>query len=182
MSQLEPTLPEVKWFPVYGFEGMEISTEGELRTWREVEGWPGYEISDRGELRSWRTKKGGRSRRAEPLYMRVYNHRKGKEIVALNLNGVKQGVYIHRLVALAFIPNPEGLDEVIHIDGDTLNNQVANLKWVTRQRLTDEDVAKIREASSNGEKSQALAARYGVTVSLISRIIAGTRRNKHETR
>lgn len=39
---------------------------------------------------------------------------------------------IHRLVALAFIPNPKGFGEINHIDGDKLNNDASNLEWCSR--------------------------------------------------
>lgn len=41
--------------------------------------------------------------------------------------------YVHRLVATHFIPNPDGLAEVNHIDGNRHNNNIANLEWVDRQ-------------------------------------------------
>lgn len=47
------------------------------------------------------------------------------------LNGVKTSLRLHRLVAKAFIPNPLGLPEVNHIDGNKSNNRVTNLEWVT---------------------------------------------------
>lgn len=45
----------------------------------------------------------------------------------------RKNMLIHRLVALSFIDNPNGLDCVDHIDGDTKNNDVSNLRWVSHQ-------------------------------------------------
>ena len=46
-------------------------------------------------------------------------------------DGKTKTVYVHRLIASAFIPNPDNLPTVNHIDGDTSNNSVDNLEWVS---------------------------------------------------
>lgn len=54
------------------------------------------------------------------------------EIFNISDFGVMRTTYVHRVVAAAFIPNPENKPEVNHIDGNKRNNHVSNLEWVTR--------------------------------------------------
>lgn len=53
--------------------------------------------------------------------------------ITLSNNKVKKDYLVHRLVALAFIPNPENKATVNHIDGDRFNNHKSNLEWNTHQ-------------------------------------------------
>ncbi len=62
------------------------------------------------------------------------NNRYG--IVTYYENGKQTQQYVHRLIAKAFIPNPENKPEVNHIDGNTKNNNSNNLEWVTSQENT----------------------------------------------
>lgn len=52
-------------------------------------------------------------------------------VVTYNEDKMQKHVYVHRLIATAFVPNPDNLQQVNHIDGNTMNNAASNLEWVT---------------------------------------------------
>lgn len=58
--------------------------------------------------------------------------RKGYLAVQLRKDGKGKSYYVHRLVGLAFIPNPQNLETIDHIDGNKLNNNADNLQWLSR--------------------------------------------------
>ena len=66
--------------------------------------------------------------------MAQYVQKNGYAAVKLRTHNVKRTFLVHRLVASAFVSNPNGLAEVNHIDGDKLNNSAENLEWVTHSQ------------------------------------------------
>jgi len=90
--------------------------------WKSIENYPNYEISNCGMVLSHYTGNILKSR----------CNRGGYEYIYLCKNRKVKSGSIHRLVALAFIPNPENKREVDHKDRDKTNNHVSNLRWSTR--------------------------------------------------
>lgn len=74
----------------------------------------------------------------------------GYRVYAIRFNGKKTDQLAHRLVAKAFIPNPNNLPVVNHKDGDKLNNNISNLEWTTVEENNIHAVRLgLREASNN---------------------------------
>ena len=100
--------------------------------WKDIKGYEGlYQVSNLGNVKSLRRK--------------VYNHyikerllnpviiKKGYLQIKLRKENNYKHFKVHRLVAQAFIPNPEGKPIVHHKDHNTLNNIYSNLEWATPQ-------------------------------------------------
>lgn len=81
----------------------------------------GYKVKENGEVYSKKTGK----------LMRPANNKKGYLIHNLRINGKSKCIAVHRIVALCYIPNPDNLSDVDHIDGDRKNNHVSNLRWLS---------------------------------------------------
>lgn len=96
-----------------------------IEQWKPVEGYEGiYAVSDLGRVKSL---KYGKERIMKPK-----KQRNGYLVVNLYRNGQRKMLKVHRLVAEAFIPNPEGLPEINHIDEDKTNNCASNIEWASR--------------------------------------------------
>lgn len=91
--------------------------------WKNVKGYEGlYEVSDKGEVRNYITRK---------LIVGDINNF-GYYRVKLYKDKKQKTFFRHRLVAQAFIQNPDNLPEVNHIDGDKSHNYKENLEWSSR--------------------------------------------------
>lgn len=104
--------------------------------WKDVSGFEGYyQVSNFGNVRSVdryvRSKGKPTFRKGTCMKLQV-NH-KGYYSVILHKESKAYPKVIHRLVATAFIPNPDNLPQVNHKDTNKKNNEVSNLEWCTNQ-------------------------------------------------
>lgn len=90
-----------------------------------IEGFPDYLITSHGRVFSL---KYGKMRELKQKIDRY-----GYMQVCLRKNGKVHSKTVHRLVAKAFIPNPENKNEINHIDENKTNNHVSNLEWMTHK-------------------------------------------------
>lgn len=103
--------------------------------WRDVVGYEGlYQVSNMGRVRSIdhvvKTKT-GKDMLVKGMTKKPSTYKGGYQFVMLQYRKQKKLFPVHRLVALAFIPNPDNKPEVNHIDAIKDNNCVSNLEWVT---------------------------------------------------
>lgn len=99
--------------------------------WKDVKGFEGYyQISTYGRLKSFKVHKNG-------AILKTTNKNGDYLAVVLQASGKVRHTRIHRLVAEAFLPNPNNFPEVNHIDENKQNNCIDNLEWCTRQHNID---------------------------------------------
>lgn len=122
----------------------------EEEIWKPVVGYEGYyEVSNLGNVRSLNYNKTGSIKLLSPSVLRS-----GRLQVLLCFDGRQKHKLVHRLVAEAFISNPENKPNIDHIDTDFTNNRVENLRWctqsennmnpITRKRLSAAGVSKMK--------------------------------------
>lgn len=130
-----------------------------MENWKDIKGYEGlYQVSDQGNVKG-----------PKGYILKPQARRHGYLAVYLYKDGCPRGhESIHRLVAEAFLPKPEGATEVNHIDEDKQNNRVSNLEWVTHSENMRRGTvpARIGAAGLNGKTSRPIAqyTRDGILV------------------
>jgi len=176
--------------------------------WRPISDYEGfYEVSSCGQVRSLKRqiiRSNGRLQTIEAKCLALCVNSSGYYSVNLH-NGLgvsgRQPALVHRLVAKAFIQNPEKKPHINHIDGVRTNNNLENLEWCTPSenvihalrtglsnpqkgserplaKLSETDIPLIRSLLSSGVHQKTIAKMYSVQRTLISGIKMG-RRWKH---
>lgn len=105
--------------------------------WKDIDGYEGlYQVSNMGRVKSLERTRNMNlpsHKKPAPVSERILTFGKslGYRSVTLAKCGVNKHFRVHKLVALAFIPNPDNKTQINHKDGDKHNNRVDNLEWVT---------------------------------------------------
>lgn len=164
-------------------------------TWKEIPGYDGYLVSNTGLVRSVDRivkYKDGKNFPHKGRLLKLVNHHTGYVIVSVK----GKSLFVHRLVALAFIDNPKYYSIVNHIDGDKKNSNSNNLEWCTREhnekhakinglkyrakgelnaaaKLTSVQINEIRELIGTGIVLRRIAEKYNVSYPTITNIKRG---------
>lgn len=147
-----------------------------------IESFPNYTITDSGVIYSKKSNK----------IMKQHLDKDGYLVLNLSNNGIKKQCKVHRLVALAFIPNPERLSTVNHINHNKQDNRVSNQEWLsnydnakdgskysprysgekaTAAKLTQAQADQIRLDYAKGVSRKELAKQYNITTVSIGNVI-----------
>lgn len=105
--------------------------------WKKIKDFDNYEVSNTGKVRinTYQTiDSNGAIRTYEGHELNQAINSSNYKKVSLRKDGKNYNKYVHRLIAEAFIPNPNNYQEINHIDGNKHNNNIDNLEWVTKSK------------------------------------------------
>lgn len=123
------------------------------KNWVQIKGMP-YYISKQGQVYSVTSK-----RVLKPILSK-----KGYYIVSFKIKGHRQRFFLHRIIAEAFIPNPENKPFIDHINTIKTDNRIENLRWVTAKENTHNPITilRIRANTKYGEDNpRTMTGKFG---------------------
>lgn len=145
------------------------SFDGEL--WKDIEGYEGtYQVSNYGRIKSLERKVIRCDGKSFYFAQRILKYKKARGYDCVGLSGENETKYfrVHRLVAFAFIPNPNDLPQINHKDENPHNNMAVNLEWCTpsynlnygnhNKNLSESKKRKYREDKDFAEKMRRINA------------------------
>ena len=168
-----------------------------MEIWKPVPGFEAYHISNTGNIkRIAGYDSAGLWRKERTLHPTPCGDKRNYYGTSLTVNGKSYHKRIHRLVAEAFIPNPDSLPHVNHKDGNGFNNHVDNLEWTTQQgnvrhahetgltqmrgednvkaKITEDDVREIRRLyNEEGMSKLAISRLYPISDAMVGNIVRG---------
>lgn len=128
-------MQEEIWMPIEGYEGLyEVSNTQKVRSVDRILNHPTGTCLVKSKLKS----------------LQISN--KGYYCLSLYKNGQGKVHLLHRLIAKAFIPNPDNLPEIDHINGNRLDDRIENLRWTTRKGNMNNPVTKDRMSKYYSDK------------------------------
>ena len=170
----------------------------ECEVWKDVVGYEGYyQVSDYGRVRSLdrEVPLGKSTKKIKGKIRKQVLHNLGYPMLNLYKNKEAKGCLVHRLVALHFVDNVNGYQEINHINGIKDDNRATNLEWCTRSqnlkhardtgltkqtgtdsslaKLTKDEVLKIRKTYEKDSSItyEVLASAFNVGASTIGRVV-----------
>lgn len=117
--------------------------------WKDIEGYEGlYQVSNFGRIKSLSRKDGFFNMPTRIKKQNISNH---YFAVGLSKNGIYKTMHVHRIVAKAFLQNPDNLPQVNHKDENKLNNRVDNLEWCSAKYNVNYGTCTKRRAKTQRE-------------------------------
>lgn len=131
-----------------------------IEEWKDIQGYEGvYQVSNFGRVKSlerYRINNGGTKTLVKERILKPSTNNKGYSRVELSNKTARKPYLVHRLVAEAFIENPNNLPEVNHKDENKSNNRADNLEWITQKENLNYGTRNHRVSLTKGSPAVAL--------------------------
>ena len=152
--------------------------------WRRIDEYPEYEVSNMGRVRSidrdYVDSCGRKYHKiGQMIKLEISEGKDGYVQVLVSIWSQKKmhRLLVHRLVAKAFIPNPNNLPQINHKDEDTTNNHVDNLEWCDSKYNVNYGTGTSRRAKSKSKRINVYDKNYNLVDTVESGMIASKKYN-----